>query len=458
MKKTTFITLLIYILTNVSLFSQTDSIQKYRRSSLTMILLQGTVYEEDQQNIDQDEIPIDCSPQAITKLWEEYPFPDMYDKLTIPNDNINVVSHLSSQDIFAARRNKKQAKDAEKTLPNIEQELKDKKVAQQIVKRWFSSEDGSKFWDMGTIHKRGFYNATELDAAIAQQSARGKTQLANAGEELLNNSFVTVTDLLLYANKPIADLYFALSDELLKQSQQLLDNAIGQNAAAQLTASITAATLSATATGLAIAGGAIKDGYTVVSKTYLFKLKWDEQMLEKLYQIWGDDMAFEQMDFELEFIGYQLNETVINRGMFNKKSNRAPELVIKQTVIRNIDEAFADLQQENDVFKPSVPILGINPISAQIGMKEGLRGGEKFNVLQIIEDSITGRISYKKVGQAKVDRQYVWDNRYNAGEQPENVNYNEEGIPINVTYFLGSKNVYPGMLLKQAKSNTKKKK
>lgn len=457
MKKISIITLIMLIAINLTLFSQTDSIQKYRRSSLTMILLQGTIYEDEQQKQDKDEVKIDCSPQAISKLWNEYPFPDLYDKLDIPNGNIEVRSYLSSQDIFAARKNKKQIEDAEKTRPKIERALKEKKVAQQMVKRWFSSEDGSKFWDMGTVHQRGFYNATESEAAAAKHFARGMAKLADAGEELLNNSFVTVTDLLIYANKPISDLYFALADEFLKQAQKTLDDARGKDATARLSASITALAFQSTAAGLAIAGGAIKDGYTVVSKTYLFKLKWNKQIENELYNIWGDDIAFEKMNFELEYIGYQLNETVVNRGMFHKRANRKPELVIQQTVVRNIDEAFVKLQHSNEVFKPSVPVLGIHPISAQIGMKEGLHGGEKFNVLQTIQDPKTGKISYKKVGQVRVDNQYVWDNRYNAGEQPERINLDANGNPINVTYFKGSKNVHPGMLLKQVKAKKKKK-
>ena len=446
----------ILLITTVNLFSQTDSIQKYQRSSLTMILLTGTNYQEDTSKIDKDEVKIDNSPQAIRGLWNSYPFPDMYDKHSIFAETINVKSNLSTKSIFEAKRSKNQKKDAEATQSKIAQELKNKKIAHQVVRRWFSSEDGSKFWDMGTIQKRGFYNATELEADIAKQDIRGMAKLADAGESLINNSFVTVTEILLYANKPVAILYNKLAEEFIKQANQLQSK--GGDDATQLANSIAALTYSGVASGLAITAAAIKDGYTVVSKTYLYKLKWNNDIAGEFYKNWGNNDAFEKMNFELDYIGYQLNETILNRGVFSAKANRKPDVVVKQAVIRNIDETFVLLQQENEVFKPSIPVLEVKPISAQIGMKEGLQGGEKFNVLQKIQNLETGKTSYKKVGFVTVDKNYVWDNRYNAGEGPEHINYDVNGKPIIVTQFKGGKNVVPGMLLKQAEAKKKKKK
>jgi hypothetical protein len=445
----------VLLLFNLHVVAQSDEIHsaseqhKYQRSALTMILLQGTKLIQDKSQLGSEDFKIDNSPDAIRRLWNDYPFPDLYDKLDIPNGNVNVYSDLTSQDIFNARKNKNQLKDAEKTLPKIEQALKDSRIAHQVVQRWFSSEDGDglKFWDMGTIQKRGYYNATELDAEIAKKDVRGRAKLADAGEDLLNNSFVTVTDLLVYANKPIADNYVNLAKNLEKEAKELSAKKAKSSIEA-ISNSVTALTLQTTAAGLLIAAAAIMDGYTVVSKTYLFKLKWNEEVQAKFYESWGDDVAFEKMDFDLEFVGFQLNETVINRGVFNKNENRNPELVIKQTVFRNIDESFAKLQQENDVFKPSVPVYSSSPLAAKIGMKEGLSGGEKFSVLQRIQDPATGKMSFKKIGSVTVDKSHVWDNRYNAGDERSEA---EIVGGIKETYFNGGKAVVPGMILKQRK-------
>ena len=432
-------------------FAQDAEMQKYQRSSLTMILLQGTNYQEDKSKLDNNEVKIDNSPEAIQYLWDNYPFPDKYNEHDVGSVNINVVSNLTEKGILEARNSKNQKKDAEAIKNKIDNELKSKRVAHQIVKRWFSSEEG-KFWDMSTIQDRGLYNATELEAGIAKADVRGIARLADAGEELINNSFVTVTDLLIYANKPIADLYRELATELKKEADKTTNDAKGKDNAAQLTASITAGALLTAASGFSIAAEAIKDGYTVLSKTFLYKLKWDNQIQGEFYNNWGNDAAFEEMDFELNFVGYQFNETVINRGVFNKKSNRMPEVVIKQAVVRNIDEAFAKLQEENDVFKPMVPVIGTAPITAQIGLKESITKKSKFNVLQKTEDPATGKTKWKKVGVASVAK--IWDNRYYAGNANEKFDENGELITVEEakgTTFKGGKDVVPGMMLKLIK-------
>ena len=45
-------------------------------------------------------------------------------------------------------------------------------------------------------------------------------------------------------------------------------------------------------------------------------------------------------------------------------------------------------------------------------MKEGLEGGETFEVLNEEYNSKTGRSIYKSVGKLKVDKKSIWDNRY----------------------------------------------
>ena len=83
-------------------------------------------------------------------------------------------------------------------------------------------------------------------------------------------------------------------------------------------------------------------------------------------------------------------------------------------------------------------------------MKEGLEGGEKFDVLEMTLNS-QGLTEYKKVGSVSVDKEAIWDNRYNAGGKPEVETLDSEGKPITATRFKGGKKVESGMLLKQAK-------
>jgi len=347
-------------------------------------------------------------------------------------ENIKVGGTRST--IFTAMKDQK--KDVKNIRPKLEKLLDNQHIAHQLVRQWFSSEDG-KMFDMSLIQKRGLYNASQLEYEISQKDVRGSALLADAGEELINNTFVAVTDLNFFSNKPIADMLRAVGNNVNSAASNA--GGIGQvvGAVAQLSTSIAAA--------------AIQDGYTVFSKTFLYKLKWNDAIAANFYSIWGDEDAFNRMSFELEFVGVQYEKSVVNAGAFSSKENRKMETVVKKLVTRNLDENFANLQKEYDVFKPKVPIIECNPVTAHIGMKEGLKGGEKFEILMMSQDPKTGRTKWERVGTTTASKNYVWDNRYNAGDEPENIVIGNNGVPINATTFNDNPKAQPGMFLKQIK-------
>jgi hypothetical protein len=118
-----------------------------------------------------------------------------------------------------------------------------------------------------------------------------------------------------------------------------------------------------------------------------------------------------------------------------------------------MDNSFSTLQSKYDVFKPVVPILSTTPyITAKIGMKEGLKGSEKFSIMQKVEDPETHKTSWQKVGETTVNSSLVWDNRYIVGEeQPEKIVLGKDGLPIKMTTFYPNNAAKEGMFLKQKK-------
>jgi hypothetical protein len=336
-------------------------------------------------------------------------------------------------DLMDAITNK--TKNAKTLQPLIEQKLKDLHIGNQIVKKWFSSENG-KMFDMSTIQQRGYYNATELEADIAKKNVRGMSTLGDAGEELISNTFITITDMQFFSNRPVANM--------LRQISNAVSNATSSIPLAGLFGSIASVAMD-------ISAAAIEDGYSVLSRTFLYKLKWNDEIAANFYNIWGNEEAFNNMDFDLEFVDVQYDRSVINAGLFSKKADRQPQTVIEKVFVRNMDEVFATLQKENDIFKTKTPILSTNPLTAQIGMKEGLKGGEKFEILEKEQDPKTGYTKWKRVGITTVDSKLVWDNRYNAGEEPEVKIVGKDGQPIQATTFKSNAKAVPGMMLKLIK-------
>jgi hypothetical protein len=392
---------------SISALSLSAQQAKYRRSSLTMLL------------IESDNFP---NKDAVMKSWNGYPFPDKYNKHDIGTPTINLSK--TTADTSGAEEQKYQAK--------IEKVIKEKKLANKLVAKWFNRSAAGKF-DMSLIQERGFYNASEMEAGIAKGQARGLSSLGDAGEELIKNTFVTFTKLEFIENEPAARIIRDLGKtetqkRMEGKPQFMVDKALQAHD---------------------LVYEKTKEGYSLWSKTWLYRLNWNDSIAAVFYtDLWSNPSAFDKSDlFSLEFVGVQYNQSLVT---FKLGETRTQEQIIDLALVRNVDNVFAKLQKKNEVFRPRVPVLGTDPVTAQIGMKEGLEGGEKFDVLEMTLNS-QGLTEYKKVGSVSVDKEAIWDNRYNAGGKPEVETLDSEGKPITATRFKGGKKVESGMLLKQAK-------
>lgn len=450
MKKIIFTILAVVCLSITSQTKAQESKQdfKYRRSSLSMILIESESFP---------------NKGEVMSSWNNYPFPDKYNNhdIDLKSFNINAVQ-LSEKDLLnagfltdtlknalqitKATKSLKPIKylNAEKTLavvmPTDKQEyqlkidkvMNDNKLANKLVAKWFNRSSDGKF-DMNLIQERGFYNASEMEVSIAQGQTKGLASLGDAGEELIRNTFVTFTKLEFIENEPEAAIVrdaakAKTAESMAGKPQMLIDKALQ---AADATYEKT------------------KEGYSLWSKTWLYRLNWNDSIATIFYNnLWSSPSAFDKSDlFSLEFVGVQYNQSLVT---FKVGEKRTQKQIIDLALVRNVDNAFAELQKDNDVFKPKVPVLTVNPITAQIGTKEGLTGGESFDVLEMTLNSKTGLTEYKKVGSATADKKIIWDNRYNVGEQAEQV-LDKDGNPIAATLFKGGKTIQPGMLLKQVK-------
>ncbi|MDR2449581.1 MAG: hypothetical protein LBD52_06440 [Prevotellaceae bacterium] len=409
MKKLIFLLAAVCMLGIVGTKAQTTESFKYRRSSLAMILIDANNFE---------------NKDIVLNSWNSYPFPDKYNKHDISTKTIKVGSGdtLNTKEIANLVQGKTDIQ------AEIDQAIKEQQIAKQLVATWFNRSADGKF-DMELVGNRGFYNASELDVTIAQQQAKGTGALADAGEELINNTFVTFTQFTFFKNEIVAGI---IRDVALIAANNI------SNPLAKIAAEKAAEILY----------NKTKEGYSLFSKTWLYKLAWNDSIATVFYDdLWENPEAFDSSDiFKLELVGSQKNTSVI---LF--AGDKTKEQIIDKVEVRNIDNVFAELQKDHDVFKPKVPVLTDSPLTAKIGMKEGLKGGEKFEVLEITQDPNTGRTKYVSVGKTSVDKKLVWDNRYNAGEAPEVEVKDKEGNPITATTFKEVKKAQPGMLLKQVK-------
>mgnify|MGYP003145616899 FL=1 len=113
--------------------------------------------------------------------------------------------------------------------------------------------------------------------------------------------------------------------------------------------------------------------------------------------------------------------------------------------IKAVDKAIAKLQRKYEEFRTKTPLTSVDPLTAKIGLKEGLEPNDKYEVLEQTMDE-NGKISYKRKSIIRAQKGMIWDNTY----VPEDAKGQVPQQNINETHFIGSKaGLYPGMLIRQ---------
>lgn len=361
--------------------------------------------------------------------------------------------------------------------------LKNCNVANKLIASWFGGDNGNAY-NVDLIKERGHYNASELDKLEALDSKRGLAIVEDAGEELIGHTFITFTDFEIIDGRRYEE-----------RSKQLLANSYGTSSKfGKMLQESSDKSANETA------------GFYITSTTYLFKLNWNEEIANRFYSEFWEQPVSALMNSDLcsiEYIGFERNTTkttqdINGKGLFNKLKNHMKRefssgriferafaknenekkviearqdreryaenekirmdmttAMTKQSLIRSVDQTFADLMKNHEEFRVKAPILEVEDgyITAFIGLKEGLKDNSEFEILEPRINDKTNKIEYHKVGKAKVDKKRLWDNRYTIIDDEANIRgKGDNAYELDRTYLkCSSKNVVPGMLLYQIK-------
>ena len=439
-----------------------NQLPKYQRSSLHMILL--TTDEPALKGKSED------FTTNINEAWQSYPFPDKYDQHKIdfvtgyggkPKGTINELitrfqtrlSGLSIKDLKELSENLSGNKKYNAFLTDTTQiMLREQKVGQMLLSKWFNiMADGSFSGDL--IRERSAYNATQANIAEATSTVRGLQTITDAGEDLIGNTFVSFSKLSFYKNEPIA----AFSRDVATAIAQLDPTGFARPVA------ITAANTTYNMTHL---------GYSASTTTILYRLVWNDSIKNVFYSTFENGKInmekFNQIDFTFELVGLTKTTSstfdvkgglVKTIGLDQLKDSlvKPSDELIQQTIIRNLDKSFADLQSKYDVFKPLIQITTVDEtnkvILADMGLKESVKDNDQFEILEVVQDPKTNKLTYKSNGTLKVLKGKVWDNRYALTEEAKKEQA-EEGT-LHGTQLSWNKNVVPGTVIRLV---TKKKK
>lgn len=419
--------LLLFMTLGCASFSQTAKGKPlnviYRRSSLHTIIMES------------EKFPY---KETVFKSYYNAPFPDKYNDHTIEGKSFDplkyrgrVVQNESGNDSIAYSK-------IDDYRPIIDNYMRQEKVAAKLVAKWFNrKEDGS--FDMELVGSRGSYDASDMATKIASNSARGLASLSDAGEELIANTFVVVSKLKFVSNEITASAVrisaYIAADQIPNEYLRV---------AAKLAADV--------------AYASTHEGYTVWTTSYLYKLKWNDSIAAVFYNdLWMDKNHLDSVRaakfyssdiFGMEFVGSEKSSSLVAFS-----AGRNPEEIIEIATVRTIDNVYVKLQKEYDIFKTKTPLYTGQPITAKIGMKEGVKARDRYEVLEQVQDE-DGKTKYVRRGVVRVKRNKIWDNRFAAG-QPSAAAIGDQdpaGDPtLDRTFFKGGKNYYSGMLIRQIK-------
>lgn len=414
--KRIYFTLLIII----ALASLSSSAQKQNYGQMISQNNDGTYFY---MRSSLEMVYIDCGSfpkkEFVEKSWQNYMdpaknFPNQYNKHYAGVENLSYTGDKIDNAKMTSLLNEYIAKN---------------KLANKLVQRWFNyKEEAALNYDfddpvnpdaklnMQTIFKRGYYNINSGKENVTFEALKRDrdTQIKDLSMKLLPFTFMTFTKMDFYENEPVAR---AIRDAAIMTASEVRRSTIkngGDPKTADLIYNITST--------IAIAAyEATKDGYTLQTTTWLYRLVWDESTNAYFINyVCKNPKLLETSDqFKMEYIDCQENKSTVILS-----ATRSQERIIDLTVVRNLNKVFRDLQDRNDVFKVWTPLIDfyslVSPnlyvpinvnekgvVTAKIGTEEGLRGGEKFTIVD--EDGNFHGYAYAVKGK-------VLDNAEVAGE------------------------------------------
>ena len=419
--------------------AQELELPKYQRSSLHTVLL--TTVEETVEGAGD-------FTKELDDAWHSYPFPAKYNNhsvdLTIADGGspkggimgiINSFSGgfegMSLADAKALLKKLSSSEEYEQELINsVNNIIENEKLGNKLIKKWYNIKDNGEY-DMSLINERAAYNASQ--AAIAEQelAQRGVQAIFDQGEDLIANTFVTFSKLSIYNNEPIAKFTYDLMMFIASQTP----------APANIAAVVAAEALY----------NETKDGKTAKTTTALYQLVWNDEVKAAFYDMFeGDKINMEKFNaytFPMTLVGID-NAT----SMTVLSSGRDESLMLKETLIRNIDKVYAKLQKNYVVFAPVSQIISVDPLVADMGTKEGLTGGESFDLLEPFYNKATNKYEWKSIGVVKVDKKQIWNNEYSLTDDGAVA---EDASGVKGTVLSNNKKAAVGMVVRQVVKSKK---
>ena len=401
-----FFLFITFLCTSFILFGQkkkSGNDIKYKRNSLSTFLVTYGDFE---------------NKDKLVGAYDNYAFPDKYNDHRVGPTNVDLTNVILSEEEVSEILNElgetkikyetrtklgkaiygDRYRDSRIEVYRIKKWISENKIGSMLIDKWYDNNSDGIF-DLDLIIERGLYNASkkDIDNALAGSTITN-TIIEGAALDIIPQTYLVFNNISLFSNEVAATNIRDSAMEKIKTMEEGLVKDLAIK-------------------GIEKIYKKTSEGYTVWTTAYLFKLKWDKFNQLELHSFWGDKPGFLSKNFEVEHVGTEKANSLITFSLKRSDKGRTVDDIINLATVRNVEKAFSKLTKKYESFKPNILLAEISPFTAFIGTKEGLKGGETFEVLNEEYDDKTGRTFYKSVGRIKVNRKLIWDNRYSTAEE-----------------------------------------
>jgi hypothetical protein len=378
---------------STSAFSQ----EAFVRSSMSLVLI--------------EDFGFDNGP-LVRKAYENYPFPvGVYNNHQLPQTVMNLNDYILSPEeevsyginkseagkLISAVANESTAgivQDNSKVEYQLQKYIKENKLAHESIKKWFNiTEDGN--FDQNYVQEMIQMQMTEEQKLQAVKSGSASAARDANREFLINNTYAVFTRMNFVSNEIVAVGIREIAYQTAEKNLSGLPLDLAKKAADKIYEKTS-------------------EGFSVWTSGWLFDLVWGPEEMKMLTSCAENGKLnlekFYAQPFKMSYLGKEKATSLVTFSLKKGEGDRTDEEIIDLSTIRNVDKVLVKLQRAYDQFMPIFPIQQDTPIGAYLGVKEGIEGGEKFDVLGPRQ----ANGEYKVLGTISVDKSNVWDNSYGS--------------------------------------------
>lgn len=289
----------------------------------------------------------------------------------------------------------------------IKNQLNQLNIGKQIVSRWFNRQDNGVM-DMELVFSRGMFNATDAAYIKAQSTKKGNALLEDYGERLIRHSYVLILD------------YYEVKN--VKEADSKAEN----------------------------------HGWTGKVKGYLFRVNFDEDTRNKIYDCWIYDTdtpeiiaeknrKYEALIVDMIYVtsvyqpisASQANpSTTLGKYIVQKSDNE----LMSDLVQTGYNDCIYNLECQVEDFMVKTTIASTRPLRAKIGLKEGVRCDHRYFAYEYVYNQKTNVTAPKRRGVVRATSK-IADNRYVAkGDMATTKFYQTAGGRLEEGFLLRQQN------------------